>query len=58
MCPTMNIESTMVLFALITALGLVAVVAVDIMLTAQEADARGCNNSVAFNASQGRCFHP
>jgi hypothetical protein len=54
----MNIESTMVMFALITALGLVAVVAVDIMLTAQEADARGCNNSVAFNASQGRCFHP
>jgi hypothetical protein len=22
----------------------------------QNADARGCNNSVAFNASKGRCF--
>jgi hypothetical protein len=34
----MNIESTMVLFAVVTALGLVTVVVVDIMLTAQEAE--------------------
>jgi hypothetical protein len=40
------------------ALGLVTVVAVDITLTAQEAEAKGCqHNSIAFNASQGRC-HP
>jgi hypothetical protein len=24
----------------------------------QDADARGCNNSVAVNASQGRCLRP
>jgi hypothetical protein len=58
----MNIESTMVMFALIAALGLVTVVAVDIMLTVREADAQGCINpnapgggSIAFNASKGRC---
>jgi hypothetical protein len=52
----MNTESTMVLFALIAALGLVTVVAVDIMLAAQEAEARESRTSIAFNASQGRCF--
>ena len=31
---------------------------VDIMLTAQEAEARGCNRSLAINASQGRCLRP
>ena len=43
-------------FALVAALGLVSVVAVDIIMSAQEAEAKGCKNSVAFNASQGRCF--
>jgi hypothetical protein len=53
----MNIESTIVLFALVAALGLVTVVAVDIMLTAQEAEAKGCRpGSTGSNASQGRCF--
>jgi hypothetical protein len=56
----MNIESTIVLFALVAALGLVTVVAVDIILTTQEAEARGCENGAAtgtaFNASRGRCF--
>jgi hypothetical protein len=52
---------TLVIFALVAVLGLVTVVAVDVMLTVQEIDAeprptRGCNQSVAFNASQGRCF--
>jgi hypothetical protein len=51
---------TVVLFALVAALGLVGVVAVDILLTIQEVDAaprptKGCNNSVAANASQFRC---
>jgi hypothetical protein len=54
----MKTDSILVMFALIAALGLVAAVAVDIMLTMQEADARGCRTSTAFNASQGRCFHP
>jgi hypothetical protein len=35
----MNIESTIVLFAVVAALGLITVVAVDIILTAQEAEA-------------------
>ena len=43
-------------FALVAALGLVSVVAVDIILTAQEAEAKGCNRSIAANASKGRCI--
>ena len=41
--------------AIIEALGLVTVVAVDIILT-QEAEAKGCKISQAVNASKGRCF--
>jgi hypothetical protein len=51
----MNIESTMVLFALVVALGLVTVVAVDIMLTAQEAEAKCRIGGTGYNASRGRC---
>jgi hypothetical protein len=49
-----------VIFALIAALGLVTVVAVDIMLTAQEAEgSRGCPlTSPGANASKGRCVRP
>jgi hypothetical protein len=57
---TMN-SSMIMVFALVAALGLVSVVAVDIMLTMQEVEAqkpRGCNRSVAANASQGRCVNP
>ena len=57
---TMN-SSIIMVFALVAALGLVSVVAVDIMLTMQEVEAqkpRGCNRSVAANASQGRCVEP
>jgi hypothetical protein len=47
----------LVIFALVAALGLVTGVAVNVMLTAQEAEARGCSTrTVAVNASQGRCF--
>lgn len=52
----METNSTLVIFAIIAALGLVTVVAVDIMLTTQEAEAKGCKSSLAVNASQGRCF--
>lgn len=54
-------EKTLIIFAIVAVLGLVSVIAVDIMLTAQEAEAqkpRGCNRSVAANASQGRCVEP
>ena len=57
----METNSTLVIFALIAALGLVTVVAIDIMLTIQDVEAqkpRGCNRSVAANASQGRCVEP
>jgi hypothetical protein len=58
---TMDIQSSMVLFAAVAALGLVTVVAVDIILTAQEAEARGCesglpNSARGVNARKGRCF--
>jgi hypothetical protein len=60
MLASMN-NSIIIAFALIAALGLVTVVAVDVILTAQEVEAqkpRGCNRSVAANASQGRCVEP
>lgn len=57
----MKTNSTLVIFAVVAALGLMSVVAVDVILTIQEVDAaprptKGCNTSLAFNASQGRCF--
>jgi Flp pilus assembly protein CpaB len=57
----METDTVIVLFALVAALGLIGVVVVDILLTTQEAEAqkpRGCNRSVAANASQGRCVEP
>jgi hypothetical protein len=55
----MNMQSTMVLFALIAVLGLVTVVAVDLILSMQEVEARGCSlTSPAANASKTRCVRP
>jgi hypothetical protein len=52
-------NSMSVIFALMGVLGLVTVVAVDIIMSAQEAEARGCSaGGTGFNASQGRCFRP
>jgi hypothetical protein len=53
-------SSIIMVFALVATLGLVSVVAVDVLLTVQEIDAapppvKGCRNSQAANASQGRC---
>ena len=53
---TMNVETVVVLFAIAAIFGLVGVVVVDIMLTTQEAEAKGCTSSLAVNASKGRCF--
>ena len=54
-------QRTLVIFALVAALGVLSVEVVDLMLFL-EAEARGCINpnapgggSLAFNASQGRC---
>jgi hypothetical protein len=55
----MNIESTLVLFAVVAALGLVGVVAVNIILNTQEAEAKGCSlTSPAANTSRGFCIKP
>ena len=52
---SMKSNSKLAIFVHIAAMGLVTVVGVDIIL--HEAEARGCNGSIAFNASKGRCFH-
>ena len=55
----METNSTLVIFAIIAALGLVTVVAVDIILTAQEAEAKGCSpGGTGSNASKGKCIKP
>jgi hypothetical protein len=58
----MNNQKTLVIFALVAVLGLVVVETVDLILTMQAAEAKGCINpnapgggSIAFNASKGRC---
>jgi hypothetical protein len=47
-----------VIFAILAAFGLVAIVAVDIVLITQEVEAKGCKNSNAANKSEGRCVDP
>lgn len=47
---------TLALISIVAAIGLIGVVAIDIVTPLQDAEARGCNNGVAFNASKGRCF--
>jgi hypothetical protein len=48
--------TTLAVFAVFAVMGLVGVVAVTIMSVPEDAEARGCHTSQAFNASQGRCF--
>jgi hypothetical protein len=48
--------TTMTIFAMVVAFGLIGVVVIEIVSTSQEVTARGCKTSIAFNASQGRCF--
>ena len=45
--------------AIVAALALLGVVAITVVTIPQqqEAEAVGCKNSIAFNASKGRCFH-
>jgi phosphoribosylaminoimidazole carboxylase (NCAIR synthetase) len=50
-------EKALAIFAIVTVLGLVGVITVETFLVQQEVDARGCRNSIAVNASQGRCIH-
>jgi hypothetical protein len=55
----MNTPQTLVIFALVAALGLVGIISVNIILTTQEAEAsceKGNAGSHAFNQSKGKCF--
>lgn len=52
----MDTQTTVVIFAILAAFGLITVVAVDIVLDTQEAEAKGCRTSQAVNASKGRCI--
>ncbi len=49
--------TTLAIFAIVAAMGLIGVVAIGVVSTPQEVTARGCNNGMAFNASKGHCFH-
>ena len=51
----MNTQTVMVIFAILAALGLVDIVAVDNILTTQEAEAKCRVSGTGYNASQGRC---
>jgi hypothetical protein len=53
-------DNQLALIALVAALALVGVVVITVVTIPlqQEAEARGCKTSTAFNASKGRCFHP
>jgi hypothetical protein len=52
------ITTSITLIAIVSALALLGVVVVMVAVTIplQQAEAAGCNNSIAFNASKGRCF--
>jgi hypothetical protein len=44
------------IMAIVFAMGLVAAVAVDLFTDFQNAEAKGCNNEIAVNASMGPCI--
>ena len=50
--------TSIAVIAIVAALGLLGVVVITIVTIPlqQEAEAKGGNNSIAFNASKGRCF--
>ncbi len=53
----MSQERTLAIIAIVAALGLLGTIVVEsINIPQQQADARGCTNGIAFNASKGRCF--
>lgn len=44
-----------VIFVVVSALGLVGIIALQVIVPVREAEAKGCNNIISFNASKGRC---
>jgi len=49
--------TTLSIIAVMVAIGLLVLAAIDIVLSLHEVEARGCTNGIAVNASQGRCIH-
>jgi hypothetical protein len=51
-------NTTLAIVAIVAALGLLGVIAIETLILPQQqqAYAAGCNNGIAFNASKGRCF--
>jgi hypothetical protein len=49
-------NSMFAIMAIVFAMGLVGVVAVDLFTDLQNVEAIGCNNAIAVNASMGRCI--
>jgi hypothetical protein len=50
-------ETTLAIIAIVAALGLLGIIVMEsISIPQQQANAAGCTNGVAFNASKGRCF--
>jgi hypothetical protein len=58
----MEQTTRLAIIAIGAAIGVVGVLAVETFVTPllqqQEAEAKGCRNGIAFNASKGRCFQP
>ncbi len=50
--------TTLAIFAVVAAMGLVGVVAIGIMSVLEDAEAAGCKIGIAANASKGRCVSP
>jgi hypothetical protein len=50
-----SILASAVIFALVVALDLVGMVAVQVLGSEHEGEAKECNNIISFNASKGRC---
>jgi hypothetical protein len=46
------------IIAAVALLGVVVLTVAVIIPLQQQAEARGCRTSIAFNASKGRCLHP
>jgi hypothetical protein len=47
-----------VVIAVVLAFALLGVVAVQTLMVSQQAEAAGCRNGIAANASKGRCIQP
>jgi hypothetical protein len=55
-CFAMALHSRVV-FPLVAALGLVGIIALQVIVPVREAEAKECNNIISSNASKGRCIH-